>query len=198
MRGHGPRRSGRLEKLWTSVGVPRGRIDRPAPNPNAKPLAVIGAMRAVLDETLDPILIQVTIPLPIPMIFAAFLDPTHLQGWLCDHATVEPKLGGHYDLTWKGETEFTSHGKVTQLTPDVDIGFSWTSPPEFSTLMNEPSPRTQVYIRLAESPEGIDVTLEHTGWQSGPEWEAARSWHFHLWDDRLHRLKDYLIKVAYG
>jgi hypothetical protein len=34
--------------------------------------------------------------------------------------------------------------------------------------------------------------------ESGEAWQDARSWHFHFWDDRLHRLKDYLIKTAYG
>ena len=64
--------------------------------------------------------------------------------------------------------------------------------------MNAPEARTHVYVRLQESPEGIDVTLEHAGWGSGDEWEEARSWHFHLWDERLAELKTYLLKAAYG
>ena len=152
----------------------------------------------MLEETLDPILIQVTVPLPIPMIFSAFTDPNHLKGWLCDGAKVDAKVGGIYELHWNGETSFTSEGRVTKLTPDLEIGFSWKAPPAYSSLMNSPELKTHVYVRLQESPEGIDVTLEHVGWESGEAWEDARSWHFHLWDDRLHRLKDYLIQVAYG
>jgi uncharacterized protein YndB with AHSA1/START domain len=152
----------------------------------------------VVEEPLDPILIQVTVPLPIPMIFRAFTDAEPLQGWLATRARVEPRLGGTYDLAFDGEHPFESHGRVTTLTPDVDVGFSWTGPPEFAALMNEPEPKTHVYVRLQESPEGIDVTLEHAGWGSGPAWEEARSWHFHLWDDKLHGLKDYLIRQAYG
>ena len=151
----------------------------------------------MIEEALDPILIQVTVPLPIPMIYSAFVDPTHLQGWMCDHALVEPKMGGRYEVGWE-EPKFTSHGHVTQLTKDVDLGFSWLAPEPFGRLMNEPKPKTSVYVRLQESPEGIDVTLEHSGWGAGEGWEDARSFHFHLWDDRLHRLKDYLMKVAYG
>jgi uncharacterized protein YndB with AHSA1/START domain len=193
----------RVRRRHSSKALNGGLLDsgtaRTAPSSyDAKPLALIRDTPTVLDEALDPILIQVTIPLPIPMIFSAFLDPNHLQGWLCDRAVVEPTVGGRYELTWSEGTEFTSHGKVTQLTPDVDLGFTWTAPPEFTALMNEPTPKTHLYVRLAESPEGIDITLEHAGWESGPEWEEARSWHFHLWDDRLHRLKDYLIHVAYG
>ena len=151
-----------------------------------------------MDDALDPIMIQVTVPLPIPMIFAAFTDPKQITGWLADSAEVEPKVGGRYRLGWREPVAFESRGEVREITPDLDIGFSWEAPPEFAPLMNQPAPKTDVYVRLQESPEGIDITLEHRGWESGNDWEEARSWHFHLWDDRLHRLKDYLLKAAYG
>jgi len=151
-----------------------------------------------VDEELDPILIQVCIPLPIPMIYSGFTDPAHIKGWLADSATIEPKKGGAYHLGWTEPAGYVSEGEILQLTPDLDIDFTWQGPPEFASLMNEPLPKTHVYVRLQESPEGIDVTLEHVGWESGEAWQDARSWHFHFWDDRLHRLKDYLIKTAYG
>jgi len=152
----------------------------------------------VTEEGLDPILIQITIPLPIPMIFAAFTDPAKITGWLCDSAAVTPQVGGEFRLKWNDPPAFESDGAITRLTPDLDIGFSWRAPPPFVALMNEPTPHTEVYVRLQESPEGIDITLEHSGWGSGDAWEEARSWHFHLWDDRLGRLKGYLIREAYG
>ncbi len=151
-----------------------------------------------MDDSLDPILIQVTVPLPIPMIYAAFTDGAQLSGWLCDTAEVEPRVGGVYRLGWKAPVAFESRGQIRAMTPDLDIGFTWQAPPAFDALMNQPAPKTQVYVRLQESPEGIDITLEHAGWGSGEAWEEARSWHFHLWDDRLHQLKDYLLKAAYG
>ena len=151
-----------------------------------------------MEETLDPILIQVTVPLPVRMIYDALLEPTKLKGWLCDEATVEPKVGGAYNLRWTGALAFESRGTITQLTPEVDLGFPWFAPQPFVALMNQPSPKTSLYFRLQESPEGVDITLEHTGWGSGGAWEEARSWHFHFWEERLGRLKDYLIREAYG
>jgi len=133
------------------------------------------------------------------MIYAAFTDPEKMRGWLADEAKVTLHEGGSYHLIWKqGATPFESPGKITRISPDVDIGFSWLAPPPFASLMNEPHPKTHVYVRLQESPEGVDVTLEHEGWGAGEAWEEARSWHFHFWDERLTRLKDYLIKAAYG
>jgi uncharacterized protein YndB with AHSA1/START domain len=151
-----------------------------------------------VEENLDPILIQVTIPLPLTSVHAALLDPSRLKGWLCDEATIEPRVGGAYRLRWTGASPFESPGTITQLTPDVDLGFRWFAPQPFVALMNQPEPKTSVYLRLQESPEGVDVTFEQTGWGSGGAWEEARSWHFHFWEDRLVRLKDYLIHEAYG
>ena len=148
-------------------------------------------------EDLDPILIQVTIPLPSSLILAAFTDPKQVEAWLHATAVIEPRVGGRYELTFADETPFTSRGSVTHFTPDVDIGFSWQGPPAYAEVMTPEHP-TQVYVRLQDSPEGIDVTLEHSGWKSGDAWEEARSWHFHLWDEALHRLKDYVLKAAYG
>ena len=151
------------------------------------------------DEGLDPILIQVTIPLPVPMIYSALVDPGTLSQWLCQEARVGSGIGDQYELTFSEPRAFTSAGKILQRTKDLDLGFSWNAPPEFGALMNSPaSPSSQVYLRLQESPEGVDITLEHSGWGAGGPWEEARSWHFHFWEERLERLKDHLIKAAYG
>ena len=160
---------------------------------------VVAAVGGTASFRLDPILIQVTIPLPVPMIYSALVDPQTLSLWLCQTARVGPGVGSEYDLTFGEPSVFTSSGRILQRTTDLDLGFSWRGPPEFAALMNGPSsPSSRVYLRLQESPEGVDVTLEHSGRGSGDAWEAARSWHFHFWEDRLQRLKDHLIKTAYG
>ena len=153
----------------------------------------------MVEEPLDPILIQVTVPLPLPLVYAALTDPAQLQGWLCERAEVGSAVGESYRLSFTEPQPFESSGRIVQRTNDLDIGFTWFGPPEFSAFKNQGGgPQGQVYLRLQESPEGVDVTLEHSGWGVGPDWEEARSWHFHFWDERLSRLKDYLIKTAYG
>ena len=150
------------------------------------------------DEPLDPILNQVTVPLPLSMIYASLTDPAQLSSWLCESAEVAREVGGPYVLNFREPVAFSSRGKVLAMTADLDLRFGWEAPPPFDRLLNAPQPKTQVYVRLQESPEGVDVTLEHEGWGSGEDWEEARSWHFHFWDERLARLKDYLIRAAYG
>ena len=78
----------------------------------------------MVEEALDPILIQVTIPLPVPMVFSALLEPKALESWLCDSARVTPEVGGEYVLTWKDPKGFTSAGVIETIHPDVDLQFS--------------------------------------------------------------------------
>jgi uncharacterized protein YndB with AHSA1/START domain len=150
----------------------------------------------VADDPLDPILIQVTVALPQPMVFGAFADAEKIRGWLAEGARVEAKVGGRYELDFTDDPAFHSVGEVTHFTADTDIGFTWQPPGLYADGVG-PGPST-VYVRLQESPEGIDVTLEHSGWPATAPGEEARSWHFHFWDERLHRFKDYLIRAAYG
>ncbi len=150
------------------------------------------------EEPLDPILLQVTIPLPVSMIYDAFVEAGKITGWLADRATVELRVGGAYRLAWDAPERFDSDGRIIAFHREVDLDFTWQFPPAFRALEGDRAEPSHVYVRLQESPEGIDVTLEHAGWASGPRWEDARSWHFHFWDERLRRLKEYLIAEAYG
>jgi uncharacterized protein YndB with AHSA1/START domain len=161
-------------------------------------MAMLGSTGTMSVAELDAILIQVTVPLPIPMIFKALVEERQLEHWLCERAVVEPVVGGRYELAFtSGDLPFTSAGKVRRLTPDLDLGFSWQPPPSHSEGI-VPGGACEVYVRLQESPEGIDVTFEHGGWKDTEEGAEARSWHFHLWDERLDELKRYLIATAYG
>ncbi|HEV2429769.1 MAG TPA: SRPBCC domain-containing protein [Thermoplasmata archaeon] len=152
------------------------------------------------ETDLDPILIQVTIPLPIPMIFGALTEARQLALWMCDAAEVEPRLGGPFALHFPSETvPFDSDGEVTRIQPDLELGFTWVPPPPFDPS-GAPTPgrRSEVYWRLQESPEGIDITLEHAGFPDTEAGGESRSWHFRFWEERLRRLKEYLLKAAYG
>ncbi len=151
-----------------------------------------------MEEELYPIILQVTVPLPTKMIFAALSEPAQLTNWLCQEARIDPRVGGDYEFVWTGDPAFRSSGTLTHFTPELDLGFPWRAPDRFGKLMNEPAPTTRIYFRLQNSPEGVDITLEHIGWGSGAAWEEARAWHFYFWDERLPILKEYLLKTAYG
>ena len=65
----------------------------------------------MVEEALDPILIQVTVPLPVPMIFSALTAGEQLQGLAGDQARVQAEVGGPYVLAWKAPVAFESPGR---------------------------------------------------------------------------------------
>lgn len=144
----------------------------------------------------DDILIQVTPALPIADVWQGLIEAPHLEKWLAPKVKVDLREGGAFELFWEpaNPTHNSTLGcTITSLRDQDEIGFTWKAPPQFDRLMNHVTPLTDVQIRIAPCPEGIDVTLEHRGWRAGEAWEEARSWHFRYWDDTLHRFKDYLM-----
>ncbi len=144
----------------------------------------------------DDILLQVTPALPIADVWEGLVEPRHLTHWLAPRVHLELVEGGAFELFWDEESpprNSTAGCRILRLRDQDEIAFTWKGPPAFEALMNRREHLTEVQIRVSPCPEGIDVTLEHKGWGAGEEWEEARSWHFHYWDETLHRLKDYLM-----
>jgi len=154
----------------------------------------------VTPDDLDPILVQVTIPLPIAMVYQAFIDVKQLSTWLSDGASVVPEVGGRYELRFDEEpAPFTSRGTILRLAPEHELEFEWIPSPLYEPAVRaSKAGRSTVYVRFQESPEGIDVTLEHDGWPDSDPGAEARGWHFRFWDERLTELKAHLLKTAYG
>jgi uncharacterized protein YndB with AHSA1/START domain len=146
---------------------------------------------------LEPILVRVTIPLPMPVIFKAFVQERQLENWMCDRAVVEPHVGGRYELAFSaGTIPFVSTGKITRIMPNSELVFTFLGPPHLNGGLLSPDGRSEVYLRLRESPDGVDVTAEHGGWKDSDAGEEARAWHAHHWDERLDALKTYLTETA--
>jgi uncharacterized protein YndB with AHSA1/START domain len=144
----------------------------------------------------DDILLQVTPALPLADVWRGLVEPPHLEKWLAPRVNVELREGGAFELFWDPEDpdrNSTRGCRILRLRSEEELAFSWKAPPPFDGLMNHMDPLTEVQIRVAPCPEGIDVTLEHRGWRAGPEWEEARSWHFHFWEETLYRFRDYLM-----
>jgi uncharacterized protein YndB with AHSA1/START domain len=55
--------------------------------------------------------------LPVEIVWDALIDPDLVAGWLAD-ATIDPRVGGAYDLEWSGPTALAAtRGEITALQP---------------------------------------------------------------------------------
>jgi uncharacterized protein YndB with AHSA1/START domain len=116
--------------------------------------------------------------------YQLFTDPALLKTWLCQDATVEPVVGGAYELFWDpaDRTVNSTLGcKVTALEPEQLLAFDWRGPEQFQGLMNACDPLTHVVVAFVPVDAGTAVHLVHSGWREGPAWKAARKWHVQSW-----------------
>jgi uncharacterized protein YndB with AHSA1/START domain len=144
----------------------------------------------------DEILLQVTLATPIATIWEVLTRPEYLVHWLAPRVNVDLQVGGPFELFWDSadpQRNSTLGCRILRLKEKEEVAFNWKGPAEFDRLMNQGAPLTEVSLSLGECPEGIDVTLIHSGWLAGEDWERARSWHFHTWERTLQKFKDYVL-----
>jgi uncharacterized protein YndB with AHSA1/START domain len=67
------------------------------------------------------------------------------------------------------------------------VVFTWNAPPSIPAI--RAGRKTRVEVRMTPLPEGTSVTLEHSGWGTGSDWDEAFSYFERAWDTVLARLR---------
>jgi uncharacterized protein YndB with AHSA1/START domain len=110
--------------------------------------------------------------------YRAFTNATELRGWLCNVATVVPRLGGRLYLWW--ESGYYTCGEYVNLEPGKEVSFTWFG-------KGEPSV-SQVKVNFKPQGSGTLVEVNHTGLEIKSEWEATRSEISKGWKNALENL----------
>jgi uncharacterized protein YndB with AHSA1/START domain len=67
------------------------------------------------------LVLERTVELPPVIVFDALIDPDLVVGWLA-RASIQPVLGGRYDLEWLGyETEQATSGVIVELAEPASL-----------------------------------------------------------------------------
>ncbi len=120
---------------------------------------------------------------PRPAVFAAFIDPKELRGWFCNHAYTKPQAKGRYWMRW--DDGYRIEGHYVHVSAPEGLSFS---------LRSAQAPG-QTMINVALRPAGerdTQVALTHTGFGSGPLWDAYREEYARRWEQALQNLKSVL------
>ena len=129
--------------------------------------------------------------------FDLFTVNEQVKTWLAADAHIEPHVGGAYELFWdlKNKTNNSTIGcKITAIDSNKLLCFEWKGPVQFSDFMNMADPLTHVTIAfIPETADTVEVQLIHTGWRSGENWDAARTWFEHVWTNVLENLRNNLL-----
>lgn len=136
---------------------------------------------------------EITINTSKEIVWWAWTLCDRVAQWFAPSANVEAKLDGAYELFFipNNPDQMSTKGcKITQFDPQTKLSFTWKGPDDFASLMNHDEALTTVQVTLSEEGEECTkVTIEHTGWGDGPEWEKAIAWHQMAWNQVLNSLK---------
>ena len=123
-----------------------------------------------------------TVNAPAAEAYRAFTRAIALREWMCDVATTDVRPGGRLYLWWN--SGYYTSGEFTVLEPNKAVAFTWHG-------RGEPG-ATQVQVSLTPTEGGTEVTLAHSGFGAGPEWDEPRKDSEHGWGIGLENLQSVL------
>ncbi len=144
---------------------------------------------------MNSIKLETKIKTTLESIWHAWTEDKSITQWFPPEANIEPKLGGFFELFFDPHNhnhQSTIGCVITSFEPKTQIAFTWKGPNQFANIMNDPSSLTRVIISFLEKLDYVLVKLEHMGWNTGKEWEEARTWHEEQWQIVLNDLKNFL------
>ncbi len=152
-------------------------------------LALAGPGPAVAGErALDR---QVEIAASLDQAWEAWTTREGVTSFFAPDAKIEPRVGGAFEVYMdplarpgmKGADDM----RVMAVQPRKMISFDWNAPPHLAEARKQ---RTFVVVRFEPLADKLTrVTLHHTGWGDGGEWDAAYAYFDRAWGAVLANLK---------
>ena len=135
---------------------------------------------------------EVVVPAPIQAVWQSWTTKAGIESFFAPEAEIEARVGGAFHIHINPYAEPGSKGaddmRFMALQPPTMLSFDWNAPPSIPEIRRQ---RTFVVVRLAEADGGktTRVTLHHTGWGDGGEWDRAYAYFDRAWGNVLANLK---------
>jgi uncharacterized protein YndB with AHSA1/START domain len=145
---------------------------------------VAGAAERAIDK-------EVVVAAPIASVWQAWTSKAGIESFFAPEAEVEPKVGGafhiHMDPLAQPGMKGADDMRFLALQPPTMLTFDWNAPPSLPEARRQ---RTFVIVRLADiDGQSTRVTLHHTGWGDGGEWDKTFAYFDRAWGHVLGNLK---------
>jgi len=123
--------------------------------------------------------------------FAAWTTREGIVSFFAPDAEIDARPGGAFHVFINPLAEPGMKGaddmRYLALQPPAMLSFDWNAPPSLPEVRNQ---RTFVVVRIAATSDGKSrVTLHHTGWGEGGEWDKAYAYFDRAWGNVLANLK---------
>jgi len=153
----------------------------------AAALAAIGVAHAA-ERVIEK---EVVVAAPIQAVWQSWTTKAGIESFFAPEAEIEPTVGGafHIHINPFGEPGMKGADdmRFMALQAPTMLSFDWNAPPSLPEIRKQ---RTFVVVRLADvDGKSTRVSLHHTGWGDGSEWDKAYAYFDRAWGNVLANLK---------
>jgi uncharacterized protein YndB with AHSA1/START domain len=150
-------------------------------------LALAASPRAAeraIDKSID-------VPATLDEAWSAWTTREGIVSFFAPDAEIEPRVGGafhiHIDPGAPAGSKGADDTRFMALQPKKMLSFDWNAPP---SLPEARAQRSFVIVRFEPLGDKLTrVTLHHTGWGDGGEWDKAYAYFDRAWGNVLGNLK---------
>jgi uncharacterized protein YndB with AHSA1/START domain/uncharacterized damage-inducible protein DinB len=111
--------------------------------------------------------------------FEALTQASELREWFCDRAETEVRPSGRYEVRWN--QGYRAEGRFTELDTPHGAALTWQG-------TGEPG-ETAVVFGIEPVEDAVEVTIIHTGFGPGDEWDQVLTEAEKGWANGLENLK---------
>jgi uncharacterized protein YndB with AHSA1/START domain len=134
---------------------------------------------------------EIVVPATLDATWNAWTTREGIITFFAPDAVVEPRVGGAFHIHINPLAEPGMKGaddmRFLAIQPKQMISFDWNAPPHLAEARAQ---RTFVIVRFAAVDEkNTKVTLHHTGWGTGGEWDKTYTYFERAWAGVLGNLK---------
>ena len=151
-------------------------------------LLLLGGAATAAERSIDK---QIEIAATLDQAWDAWTTREGIVSFFAPDARVEPRVGGAFqiyiDPTAPDGAKGADDMRFLALQPKRMISFDWNAPPSLPEARQQ---RTFVVVRFEPLGDAATrVTLHHTGWGDGGEWDKAYAYFDRAWGHVLGNLK---------
>jgi uncharacterized protein YndB with AHSA1/START domain len=134
---------------------------------------------------------ETVVAAPIEAVWDAWTTKGGIESFFAPEAEIDARVGGafhvHIDPYARPGMKGADDMRFMALQRPRMLSFDWNAPPSLPAARAQ---RTFVVVRLHEvDGKSTRVTLHHTGWGDGGEWDRAYSYFDRAWGNVLANLK---------
>ncbi len=135
---------------------------------------------------------SVVVPAGVDAVWQAWTTTEGVTSFFAPAAEVQARVGGAFRIYFDPGAEPGQRGaddmRILAIQPKRMLSFDWNAPPSLPQARQQ---RTFVVVRLHPVDErSTRVTLHHTGWGDGGEWDQAYRYFDRAWTQVLAGLQE--------